>query len=161
MRRYQIEATRDINASAERVWAILVDYREGHPAILPRKYFSELEVVEGGVGAGTVIAFQMHLLGTKQSFRMVVTEPEPGRILQETDTSTGVATSFLLDSRGPGQGTRVTFRTELQSRGGPIGVLERFLSTAALRRVYTEELALLAALAEEGAPAAGVSSARR
>jgi hypothetical protein len=161
MGRYKVEASRVINASAARVWAILADYQEGHPAILPPKYFRDLEVVEGGVGAGTVITFQMHLLGATSSARMVVSEPEPGRILQETDASTGVTTTFILDPQGGGQGVRVTFRTELRSRGGPFGVLERFLVRGALRRVYAEELSLLAALAEKGAQTPGASSARR
>jgi hypothetical protein len=43
--------------------------------------------------------------------------------------------------------------TELRSRGGPLGALERFLARSALRRIYAEELALLAALAERDAPA--------
>lgn len=148
MRKYQIQAARDIAASADRVWEILSDYRTEHPRILPGKYFSELTVLEGGVGAGTVIAFKMRLLGATQSYCMEVTEPEPGRVLLETDKRTGVATAFILDPLDPERRTRVTISTELRSRGGPIGALERFLARSALRRVYQEELDLLAGLAQ-------------
>lgn len=151
MRAYRVEASREIAAPAERVWGILADYREGHPKILPSRYFQDVVVVEGGIGAGTVVAFRMRLLGQTQVYRMAVTEPEPGRVLRETDTNSGVATTFIVDPLDPGQSVRVTFATELWSRGGPLGALERFLARTALRRVYAEELALLAALAAAGA----------
>ena len=44
-----------IEAPAERLYGIIADYHEGHPAILPARYFSDLTVVEGGLGLGTVI----------------------------------------------------------------------------------------------------------
>ena len=34
--------------------ALAQDYRTGHPRILPKPYFSGLEVLSGGYGAGTV-----------------------------------------------------------------------------------------------------------
>ena len=43
-----------MNAPAAKVYEVLSDYQEGHPAILPRKYFIDLTVEEGGRGAGTV-----------------------------------------------------------------------------------------------------------
>lgn len=77
-------ATKIIKAPVEVIYKILADYRSGHPLILPRKYFHSLEVEEGRFGEGTVIRFQMRLLGQTRSFRLLNTEPEPGRILQET-----------------------------------------------------------------------------
>lgn len=151
MRAYRIEAAREIDAPAERVWGILADYRTEHPKILPPKYFTDLVAVQGGVGTGTVIAFRMRLLGKTQTYRMAVTEPEPGRVLRETDVSTGVSTSFVIDPLEAGARVRVSIVTELQSRSGPLGALERFLARSALRRVYVEELQLLAALAAAGA----------
>jgi hypothetical protein len=158
MHTYQVSASREIAAPAGRVWGILADYQKGHPKILPSKYFQDVVVVDGGVGAGTVVAFRMRLLGQTQVYRMAVTEPEPGRVLRETDTSSGVATSFVVDPLEPGRRVRVTIVTELRSRGGPLGALERFLARAALRRVYIEELALLAALVESSASTASTAA---
>ncbi len=37
-----------IYARPEAIYAILSDYQQGHPAILPRQYFTELAVEQGG-----------------------------------------------------------------------------------------------------------------
>ena len=49
-------------------------------------------------------------------------------------------TTFTVE-RGAHEGEAiVTFDTELESRSGVLGVVERWLSTAFLQRVYREEL---------------------
>lgn len=78
-----VTASALIPARRERVYNILANYREGHPRILP-KQFSNLVVEQGGLGAGTVIRFQMSVFGRKQTFRAEISEPEPGRVLVET-----------------------------------------------------------------------------
>src|SRR5439155_20932831 len=78
--RYQITASRNVAASAARVYDILSDYRNGHPNILPSN-FRNLHVERGGRGAGTVITFEVRAFGQTQSFRHTVEEPEPGRVL--------------------------------------------------------------------------------
>ncbi len=45
-------AERTIPAPAAAVYALLADYRDGHPRILPPA-FSDLTVLQGGIGAGT------------------------------------------------------------------------------------------------------------
>jgi hypothetical protein len=55
---HQVSASADVRAPAEKVYAILADYRHGHPQIVPRPPFGLLEVEQGGYGAGTVIRFQ-------------------------------------------------------------------------------------------------------
>jgi hypothetical protein len=76
-----------IQASAERVYSIIAEYREGHPRIVPPKYFTSLEVEQ------------------------------------------------------------VTIATELKLRGGLLGCVERFIIKRVLRRIYAQELALLAEVA--------------
>ncbi len=71
-----------MDAPADRVYAIIADYRNGHPHILP-KQFRNLTVEQGGVGAGTIIRFEVRVFGQTQHFRAVVSEPEPGRVLVE------------------------------------------------------------------------------
>src|SRR5829696_2570481 len=150
MRRYRVDASATIAAPARRVYAILADYREAHPRILPRRYFRALDVEQGGVGAGTVFRLTMRVLGRSETTRAAVTEPEPGRILVESVAGGGPVTTFIVTPAGAqGQESQVTISTELPTRAGPVlGVLERWLTRTMLRRIYAEELALLAEYAE-------------
>ncbi len=49
---YTVVASADMDAPPDRVYAIIADYHNGHPHILP-KQFRNLTVEKGGVGAGT------------------------------------------------------------------------------------------------------------
>jgi hypothetical protein len=135
-----------IPAPPENVYAILADYREGHPSILPRPPFVALDVESGGTGAGTVINVRMRVMGRLQSFRSVVTEPEPGRVLVETN-DTGYITTFTVDSRAGGRHASVTIATEFPRLRGVRGNMERWFVTRLLRPVYQKELEKLAAVA--------------
>jgi hypothetical protein len=131
-----------VAAPAPVVYGILADYREGHPAILPRRYFDGLEVETGGLGAGTRIRFRIRAFGAVRSVRADVTEPVPGRELVETDVATGAATRFLVEPVSDGRASRVTFETSWR-RPGIGGWAERWLAPRYLRKVYRAELALL------------------
>lgn len=145
---FTVESSARVEAPAEVVYNIIADYRNGHPQILPKQYFEWLEVEQGGRGEGTVIRFQMRVLGQTRVLRAVVTEPEPGRVLVETDKSgDGPVTTFIVEPEG--SRSHVTFRTELTSAGGPLGVLERFVLRRVLRRVYARELEQLNRVAVE------------
>lgn len=145
---FTVEASARVDAPAEVVYNIIADYRNGHPQILPRQYFEWLEVEQGGRGEGTVIRFQMRVLGQTRVLRAVVTEPERGRVLVETDTGgAGPVTTFTVEPEV--SGSRVTFSTELTSAGGPLGVLERFVLRRILRRVFARELEQLGRVAVE------------
>lgn len=148
-RRHVISAWANIPAPPQRAYSIIANYLDEHPGILPSQ-FSNLAVEKGGIGAGTVIRFNMRVFGRKQSFRAAITEPEPGRVLVETDLDTnGAVTTFIVDSGAhPGQ-CQVTITTELAVRGGLLGKIERLLSTRLLHPIYVRELELLAARAAE------------
>jgi hypothetical protein len=149
MPRHTVTESAIVNAPAERVYAILADYRHGHPRILPRPPFEELEVEQGGVGAGTVIRCQMRMLGRRQTLRAAITEPEPGRVLVETELGgQGIVTTFTVDPEGPG--ARVSISTDVPTRGGLLGIVQRFLVTRLLRPTYVRELEQLDALAASG-----------
>lgn len=141
-----LSASAHIQAPAQDLYAIIADYREAHPQILPRPPFVSLTVEAGGVGSGTVIRVQMRVLGQLQTFRATITEPEPGHVLVET-TNTGYVTTFTVDPHADGQATYVTIATELTGRRGMTGALERWLVTRLLRPAYIRELANLAELA--------------
>ncbi|HSL31351.1 MAG TPA: SRPBCC family protein [Anaerolineales bacterium] len=138
------EATRIVHAPAAGVYEIIADYRTQHPRILPKPYFLSLDVEEGGFGAGTIVNFKMRLLGKTQSFRSLITEPEPGKTLLETDLSSGVVTRFDVLPLENGEQTQVTITTELRNRGG----VESLVAKLLLQKIYHQELELLAKLAE-------------
>jgi hypothetical protein len=133
------------------VYTIIADYRDGHPHILPKPHFVCLAVEQGGVGAGTVIRFQMRLMGRIQTFRAAITEPEPGRVLMETDMQTGAVTTFAVESRADAQHAAVTITTTTTVRDGLLGRLEAWLTTRLLRPIYMQELAQLADVAAQRA----------
>jgi hypothetical protein len=140
----RVSAEAIINAPADAVYAVIADYRDGHPRILPKPPFVSLDVEEGGIGAGTVIRCRMRMMGRTQEFRATVTEPEPGKLV-ETIAATGMVTSFTVDSAI--EKARVTISTDFKARGGLLGRVERFFITRALRPVYVREIALLEAVA--------------
>src|SRR4051794_24012394 len=136
MNRYTITATKRIAAPADRLYEIIADYRDGHPQILPTKYFKSLEVESGGRGAGTIIRFEMRVLGRTQTFRSAILEPRPGRELVEKSLSSQTVTSFEVIPQGDGQLSDVLIRTEGTARKGIAGVLESVLSRVLLRKIY-------------------------
>jgi hypothetical protein len=142
-----VTATAVIPARRERVYSLISNYKDGHPRILPSQ-FSGLVVEQGGVGAGTVIRFQMSLFGRKQTFRAAITEPEPGRVLVETDLDTnGAVTTFSVNPGGAPADSHVTISTELHVRSGFLGKVERALTTMLLRPIYVKELQNIARVA--------------
>ncbi len=145
--RHTVSACAIIPARRDRVYSMIANYREGHPRILP-KQFTNLIVEEGGIGAGTIIRFQMSVFGKKQTFRAAITEPEPGRVLVETDLDTnGAVTTFTVSPGTAPADSHVTISTELPVRAGLLGRIERVFSTALLRPIYVKELENLARVA--------------
>ena len=71
--------------------------------------------------------------------RMRVTEPEPGRVLVETDLDSGLVTKFIVEPRGENQ-SEVTFDTTMKRSPGIQGWIERLIVPGYLRRVYRVEL---------------------
>lgn len=158
MKELQVEAEAFVLAPAQLIYEIVADYRKGHRQILPKKYFSALEVEQGGTGAGTIIRFKMHVLGLTRAFRAAITEPEPGRVLVETDSSSGTETTYTISPLEGSQLTKVTIATRFTTRGGIFGPLESFLTSRTLRSIYNQELQLLATLAENRSATPAVES---
>jgi hypothetical protein len=139
---YEVSSSGLVHASAARVYEVLADYRQHHPRIVPPEYFRSLEVLEGGVGTGTRTRVEMRVLGITQMFEQVISEPEPGRLLMESN-SNGSTTTFRVEDRGGT--TQVTIATRLAGRSGIGGAVERFVTTRMLRRIYRKEIRRLAA----------------
>ena len=140
----KIEAQQIIHAPAEEVYALLADYRVGHPSILPKPFFVSMSVDEGGQGAGTVGRLRMKTLGQERESRMLVTEPEPGHILLESYPEAGITTMFTIDPlRGPSPQTNLIFTTQMETSRGIKGLFERCFAPMILRRVYRQEFGLI------------------
>jgi len=146
MSNIHVSVSRVIDAPADVIYGILSDYRAGHPSILPKPYFKELVVEEGGVGEGTVARVGMEVMGSQQTLRLRVTEPEPGRVLREEDAAAGVVTLFTVEPLAAGR-SRVTFDTDMPASDGLRGWLERRTTPFFMRRIYHAEQALLADMA--------------
>jgi hypothetical protein len=90
----------------------------------------------------------MSILGKKQTFRAAITEPDPGRVLVETDLDTnGAVTTFTVDAGTAPGDSRVTISTQLRVRRGLLGFIEKTFSTLLLRPMYVQELANLSRVA--------------
>src|SRR5262249_3447922 len=66
-------------APPEVVYKVLSDYEHHHGNILPPA-FTDYQVERGGVGAGTVVSFNLTLAGRKNPGRLQGTQPEPRRV---------------------------------------------------------------------------------
>lgn len=147
MNQYEVEQTAVIQAPASVVYAIVADFVDGHQQILPRRYFTEMRVLAGGIGAGTAVLVHMNVFGSRVTYTIQVTEPEPGRVLQEADSAAGLVTRTIVEPLGENR-CRVTLHTTARTRPGWRGWLEKVSNPPITRHIYRQELALLAGVAE-------------
>lgn len=144
------EASAVIDARPETIYNVLRDYRVGHPAILPKPYFHEFKLLKGGFGAGTEYHLTMKVYGRTFTCQQRISEPEPGRVILETDIHTGQFSRFTLDPVEGGK-TRVTITVEQPASPGFAGFMERLMTPSIMRGIFNKELALLAAYVTQGA----------
>ena len=120
-----------------------------HPRFLPPE-FSDFQVEEGGVGAGTVTSFAVTAGGRTRTYRMRVTEPEPGRVLVESDANSSLVTTFHVEPRDDKSLVRIS--TSWDGASGIGGFFERTFAPKAMRRIYLDELERLNAYARGKQP---------
>ncbi len=145
MGKVEASAERTIDAPAGQVYGYLADMHQ-HPHFLPPA-FSDFQVEEGGVGAGTVTRFAVTAGGRTRTYRMRVTEPEPGRTLVESDSGSSLVTTFTVEPQG-GQAL-VRISTSWDGAAGVGGFFERTFAPRAMRRLYLDELERLNAYARD------------
>jgi uncharacterized protein YndB with AHSA1/START domain len=148
MGKVEASAERTIDAPAGQVYGYLADMRQ-HPRFLPPA-FSDFQVEEGGVGAGSVTRFAVTAGGRTRSYRMRVTEPEPGRVLVESDTNSSLVTTFNVEPRDGKSLVRIS--TSWDGAGGIGGFFERTFAPRAMHRIYLDELERLNAYARDQQP---------
>ena len=136
MAKVEASAERAIDAPADEVYGYLADLHQ-HPRFLPPA-FSDYQVLEGGVGAGTVTQFKVTAGGRTREYVTRITEPEPGKTLVETDTKSSLVTTFSVSPRDGKSLVRIT--TNWDGAGGIGGFFERTFAPRALRRLLLDEL---------------------
>jgi Polyketide cyclase / dehydrase and lipid transport len=124
--------------------------REHHPRFLPPA-FSDFRVESGGVGAGTVTRFKVTAPGHAREYQMKVAEPEPGRVLTESDTGSSLVTTFTVSPQGGASLVQVS--TTWVGAGGIGGVFERMFAPRVMGAIYQDALERLDAYARQRRPA--------
>ena len=143
-----ISAQRVIDAPADVVYHCIADYREHHrPSGFLPPAFSDMEIAQGGVGAGTHVSWLMKLAGQTRRAEAVISEPDPGHILVETGPS--VVTTFTVQPAE--HGALVRFDTTIDE-GGIQGLMNRLLAPRLLRPLYADELSRLEEYARAHGP---------
>src|SRR5665213_367475 len=94
-----VAAERLIPASPATAYGYLADMHE-HQRFLPPA-FSNFAVEHGGVGAGSVVTFTVTAGGRSRPYRMTVSEPSPGTLV-ETDANSTLVTTFTVTPSGEG-----------------------------------------------------------
>jgi uncharacterized protein YndB with AHSA1/START domain len=146
MARIHISAERVVEAPAETVYSYIADMREHHPRFLPPA-FSDFRVESGGLGAGTVSRFKVTAGGRTREYQMKVAEPEPGRVLTESDTNSSLVTTYTISPRDGA--SLVQISTTWDGAHGVGGFFERMFAPRVMRGIYTDELSRLDAYARE------------
>ena len=81
----------------------------------------------------------------------MVAEPEPGRILTESDTNSSAITTFTVSPQDAASLVRIS--TSWDGSGGISGLFERTFAPRVLRAIYADELKRLDGYAREHRPA--------
>jgi hypothetical protein len=146
MGKVQVSAEGLVHAPADVVYGYIANMREHHPKFLPPA-FSGYQVESGGFGAGTIVRFNLTAGGRTRQFRSEVGEPEPGRVLTESDTESSSVTTFTVTPVE--DNCTVQIASEWNGAGGIGGFFERTFAPRVLRGIYADELARLDAYAQE------------
>jgi uncharacterized membrane protein len=133
----EVTAERTVNAPAEVVYGYIRDMHT-HPKFLPPA-FSDFHIESGGVGTGTVTQFKVTAGGRTREYHMTVDEPEPGRVLRESDQNSSLITKFIVDPEVAGS-SLVQISTTWRGAGGIGGFFERTFAPRAMKTLYEDEL---------------------
>jgi Polyketide cyclase / dehydrase and lipid transport len=141
-----VAAEGTVDAPAETVYGYIADMREHHPHFLPPA-FSDFQVETGGIGAGTVTKFKVTAGGRTREYRTKVGEPDPGRVLTESDTLSSMVTTFTVAPRGDASVVQIS--STWDGGGGVGGFFERMFAPRVMRAIYADQIKRLDAYARE------------
>ena len=128
-------STATIQAPPERVLELLRDYRDARPRLLTDNY-SAYQVVEGGSGDGTVIAYHFAAGGRERDYRLRVSE-DPGAIRESDELSSFQNTWTVVRAQS---GSAVTLESSWNGAGGIGGIFEGLFAPMGLRRIQASVL---------------------
>ncbi|CAJ1578864.1 SRPBCC family protein [[Mycobacterium] wendilense] len=134
----QVSATSTvlINAAPDAVLAAVADYQDVRPKILSSHY-SDYEVLQGGVGAGTVAKWKLQ--ATKSRVREVQANVDlAGKTVIEKDANSTMITNWTVAPAGTG--ATVTVKTSWQGAGGVKGIFEGIFAPLGLKKIQAEVL---------------------
>jgi Polyketide cyclase / dehydrase and lipid transport len=134
----EVSSERAISAPAETVYGYIANMRDHHPNFLPPA-FSDFKVESGGTGADTVLRFAVTAGGRTRHYHTVVAEPEPGRVLTESDMDSSAVTTFTVTPASE-QGCSVRISIRWNGASGIGGFFERTFAPRAMRPILTDEL---------------------
>jgi hypothetical protein len=153
MTAFHFATERLLDAPADVVYHCLADYRAHHRTTASGGFlppaFTSLDVLEGGVGAGTLFRFTTRVGGRTATRTQRVSEPEPGRVLVESGDREGSVFTVQPD----GNATRLRIETTLTAPGLE-GLLMRWFGARLLRPLYADEMSRLEHYARSHAVAA-------
>lgn len=152
MSQIRVEVEKDIDAPAELVYRLIADHQRHHPKFLPPA-FSDFQLESGGVGEGTVTRFKVTAGGRTRTYHMDVTEPDPGRVMRESDRESSLVTTWTVEPQG--SSARVHLCTTWDGAGGIGGFFERTFAPRVMRGIYADELERLNQYARQQATASG------
>lgn len=128
-----------INAEPDAVLAAVADYQTVRPKILSAHY-SNYAVLEGGQGAGTVVAWKLQ--ATESRSRDVRASIDvAGKTVIEKDANSSLVTNWTVAPAGTG--STVTVKTSWTGAGGIKGFFEKTFAPLGLRKIQAEVLANL------------------
>ena len=147
MAQVEAETQRVIAATPEAAFGTLADYAGARRELLPEQ-FSEYEVREGGVGAGTLVHWKLQATSKRvRDCLLEVSEPTDGELV-EKDRNSSMVTTWRVTPAGEGS-SRVVVHTTWQGAGGVGGFFEKTFAPKGLGRIYGEVLDRLAAEVEK------------
>ena len=144
MRRDHIEMVALVPASPQEVYAVLADYAHEHVHIVPTKYLRNLEVEQGGFGAGTIIRYRARAFGIERPSRAIISEPEAGRVLVEQETTTGLKTTFTVTPTAQPDQTHLQITVRWVPSSNPFTMVEQALYPYIMRDMLTQSFQLVA-----------------
>jgi hypothetical protein len=147
MPKINVQREGDVGAPAALTYRLLAD-DEHHQHFLPPA-FSDFQVLEGGSGAGTLHSFKVTAGGRTREYMMRVDEPEPGRVIRESDQNSSLVTTFTVTPAG--DRCRVAIATSWDGAGGIGGFFERLFAPRVMSGIYGDELERLDRYAREQA----------
>ncbi|WP_239334435.1 SRPBCC family protein [Frankia sp. CiP3] len=135
MAEIKVAVERVVAATPAKVVDALADYRGIRAEAWP-KMITDYEVIEGGTGAGTRIRYRLHATRRRvRTVEAVVSTPEPGRTLTETDQNSTLRTAWTVRPADPGT-ARISVETSWAGASGIGGFFERAFAPIGIRKLW-------------------------